>query len=616
MATAYELVRDVMTTEERARVERDVLKRLLEEEMLEPIYTYDHNNVYQWHRTILQTALALEREDLIDWSFGYGAFSPENQPEHRSLRRIAATHFKPDGAFWELCSGYHLYPMSAFCEVAILSHNLSTMDPKRFPAEQYDYSSTATEGGRAIDAALEWFLSMSMPDRTVTVIGDSTKPRAGMADYDLTAEVGYRYFDIRAIGDYDALRAGQRSWVGLLYGAPRIVQGYTPYTSSYLSSGWLSLRNEWNGNRFWVGLNGMIPGGGHQHADRLTFTHYSHGKLLALEKATPYNESVTRILGTLSPSHNTVTVGKESSKQGEALKGDEIPEVRYFYGGPSLKYGEVHADKVYGETTAYRRSVAVVEDVALDCFRVVGGSPHDWMVHHAGGPPKLSIPMEPATFEPKDWLTNGTDNVLRGTTADAWNAQWRVDDVNSRVTLLGSGGTTIYQLQTYPLDNAVVTDKTPPCETLCVRREDDAPFVAVWDAWKDAPTVKNIRQAADNAQAVMLTTATHTYRVLFGAGHATFADGTTLSSDGAFALMRDTEAAVLVGGTTFEAGTTAGGLGLHLDAKATVSAERRGRTVTIDTTGDIQYDTVGGRDRYRDAPNVKVTIDGSLWPCG
>jgi MoxR-like ATPase len=81
-----------------------------------------------------------------------------------------------------------------------------------------------------------------------------------------------------------------------------------PFTSSQLSSGWVSLRNEWQGNRAWIGLNALIPGGGHQHADRLTLLSYQQGQLLALEKATPYNESVTRNLGTLSPSHSTVTV--------------------------------------------------------------------------------------------------------------------------------------------------------------------------------------------------------------------------------------------------------------------------------------------------------------------
>ena len=39
----------------------------------------------------------------------------------------------------------------------------------------------------------------------------------------------------------------------------------------------------------------------------------------------------------------------------------------------------------------------------------------------------------------------------------------------------------------------------------------------------------------------------------------------------------------------------------------------RDRTVTLETAGDIQYDTWGGRDHYRPAPPVKVTFAGTLW---
>ena len=45
--------------------------------------------------------------------------------------------------------------------------------------------------------------------------------RSGLDSYTMTAEVRYRYFEVRAVGDYDALRQGKRSWLGLLYGAPR-----------------------------------------------------------------------------------------------------------------------------------------------------------------------------------------------------------------------------------------------------------------------------------------------------------------------------------------------------------------------------------------------------------
>ena len=55
--------------------------------------------LYAWHRTTLQVDLALEREDLLDWCFGYETWTPEKEPEHRSLQRLLARHFKPDGAF-------------------------------------------------------------------------------------------------------------------------------------------------------------------------------------------------------------------------------------------------------------------------------------------------------------------------------------------------------------------------------------------------------------------------------------------------------------------------------------------------------------------------------------
>jgi hypothetical protein len=243
LAIAYELLRDRMPRARRERFERVVLKRMLDDVMFEPIYKADHNNVYQWHRTILQVALALEREDLIDWVFGYGAFDPQHQPEHRSIRRLAVTHFKPDGAYWEMCSGYHLYPLHFFCELAVLSHNLVRMDPKRFPADRYDLTDRNSPAGKAISNALHWFMSMALPDRTMPTIGDSMSPRAGMDDYYTTAEVGYRYYDLKEVGDYESFRKARRQWFALLYGAPEIVKHELPYASSYLSSGWVSLRN-------------------------------------------------------------------------------------------------------------------------------------------------------------------------------------------------------------------------------------------------------------------------------------------------------------------------------------------------------------------------------------
>jgi hypothetical protein len=611
LAQAYELLRDSMTAEQRARFEKVVLQRMLDDVILERIYTMDWNNVYQWHRTIVQTALALEREDLIDWSFGYGPFDPEREPEHRSLCRLVEKHFLPDGAYWELCSGYHLYPVHFFCEFAVLSRNLSKMDPVRFPPGKYDMTDSGAPSGTVLRNALHWFVSLAMPDRSMPTVGDSMAPRAGMDSYFPTAEVGYRFFDLRAVGDYENLRKGNRSWGALLYGAPEIVQHPSHDTSSYLSSGWVSLRNRWRDNDVWVGLNALQPGGGHQHADRLTLVTYAHGKLLALEKATPYNENGTRVLGTYAQSHNTVIVDRVTQKQGESLKSAEIPHVALFHAGPVARFAELRADNLYPQTSIYRRSVALIEDVIVDVFCVEGGATHDWMLHHAGGPPAFSLPMQDGVFEPREWLYNGTSRIRTARTDAQWTAQWTVDDVTSRLTMLDAPGTSVFGLETYPVDNAVITPDSPPCQTLCVRRENDVPFVAVWDAWKNEPNLQRVTRGTCDAS-LRIQTTSHTYFVLSGAGESRFEDGVELISDAPLSVVRDNDALAMVCGTRLELRRKDKALRVTVSAPATVSAEWNTEGWHADTHAPIQYDTYGGIDHPRTPPEVRVTLESDL----
>lgn len=612
LAQTYELLRDRMTPEQRAMVEVHAIQRLLDDVMFEPIYLYDHNNVYQWHRTILQAALALEREDLIDWSFGYGAFSREAVPEHRSMNRILATHFNADGAFWELASGYHLYPVNHLCEYAVLSHHVSQMDPERFPPDQYDLTVRESTGGKVIHGALTWFLSMAMPDRTMTIIGDSTKSRSGMENYVSTAEVGYRYFDIKAVGDYARFREGARTWDGLLYGAPEIVWHDLPFTSANLSSGWVSLRQDWKGNRVWAGLNALIKGGGHQHADHLSLTHFAHGELLALEKSVPYNEQNLRELGTQTPAHNTVTVDFQSGPQGEALTPEQTPVIAYFHAGPVAQFAEVHGDKLYPQASVYRRSVALVEDLIVDCFRVAGGETHDWIMNHAGSAPTLSLPVEPGEFTPAAWIAGGSGKVLTTSTGELWTAQWPVAGVTSRLTMLGAPSTRVFALETYPLDNAVITPAFPPTQTLCVRRQNQAPFLAVWDSWKEKPNLQSVEVALNRTDALRLSTTDHIYCLAFGPGVAEYGDGLRIESDAAFTLVRDRDAVTLVHGTVLTISGTKGSSTLRLNIPATISMEWSTAVPEVRLAGDISHDTFGGEDHPRSVPFVTHTLEGDL----
>lgn len=612
LARAYELLRAHMTPAQRTRFEHVVLERMLQDVMLEPSYRTDSNNTYQWHRTIVQTALALERADLIDWSFGFGSASPERLPEHRSIRRILATHFRADGAFRELCSGYHLYPVHALCEFAMVSRGLAQMDPKRFPPAQYDLTSPDNPQGRVIKRALTWFIDMAMPDRTMPTVGDSMAPRAGMDDYYACAEVGYRFFGLKAVGDYEQFRKGSRSWAALLYGAPEIRQEPTPFTSSYLSSGWVSLRNEWQSNRVWIGLNALEPGGGHQHADRLTLLSYSHGQLLALEKATPYNETVTHDLARLSPMHNTVTVDETSQKPGASLTGAEIPKVTCFFASPMAQIAQLDADHLYPQTQEYRRTVVLVEDIYVDQFTVRGGKTLDWMFHHTGDAPELSLPLKEQTFAPASWLAIGVPSALVGRTDGTWESRWQINDVTSRLTMLGAPATEVWALQTYPVDQAVITKDHPACQSLCVRRHGDSSFVAVGDAWSDKPNLQGVGQG-DSTNSVRLKTRSNTYYLLLGAKHARFDDGVTLNTDAAALIVRNHDAFVLCSGTTAQIDTPQGSLKIALQTKGSMAAEFARGTVTYETGEDIQYETIGGENYNRQNNPRYVQFDGNLW---
>ncbi len=612
LTQAYELVRNRMEESARKRVETSVITRMLNDIMLEPTYKYDHNNVYQWHRTIVQAALALEREDLIDWSFGRGDFDPEHQPEHRSMRRILGKHFKPDGAYWELCSGYHLYPVFHLCEFAVLSHHLAQMDPARFPADQYDLTRNDSEGGQVIFNALHWFLSLAMPNRRMPTVGDSMLPEAGLEDYYATAETGYRFFGIKEIGDIATLRGGQRSWFALLYGAPEITQQPTAFQSANLSSGWVSLRGEWAGNRVWAGLNALEAGGGHQHADRLNLLTYSHGQKLLLEKATPYNESAMRDLGTLTPMHNTVTVDEGSQKQGETLSPEERPKVVRCFDSTTLHYAEVDGSHIYPQAKVYRRAVAVIEDLIIDRFEVRGAGTTNWMAHHAGGRPELSVTAAPATFEPKVWLQNGTENTVRAQSSVAWEARWKVGDVNSRLTMGGGADTEIYLLDTYPVANAVITPQDPPCASLCARRHGDSVFLAVWDAWLEHPNLQGV-EVGDRDGTLKIRTASDTWYVLFGAGPARFSDGVILDGNAEFMLLRGRQSAAWINGTHMSADTPDGRIEIRADSACNLEVVHSGETVALTCSAPVAFDTKGGENQAR-ATGARAQYSGNLWP--
>jgi hypothetical protein len=223
--------------------------------------------------------------------------------------------------------------------------------------------------------------------------------------------------------------------------------------------------------------------------------------------------------------------------------------------------------------------------------------------------------MAEGSFEPADWLYNGTNRVWTAAPDTAWDARWTVGDVTSRLTMLGAAGTQVYGIETYPVDNAVVTPNDPPCQSLCVRRKDDAPFLAVWDAWRGAPNLRSVI-AEGGRESLVITTAANVYHVLFGPGETRFADGFEMQTDAALCVVRNADAVTMGGGTQLRLTCPEGTLEIAADAPVSVLAQRRDGSAALDTAAPIQYDTYGGRDHVRDASQVKAVCTGDLWRKG
>ena len=99
---------------------------------------------------------------------------------------------------------------------------------------------------------------------------------------------------------------------------------------------------------------------------------------------------------------------------------------------------------------------------------------------------------------------------------------------------------------------------------------------------------------------------------MFG-GEAAFPDGVTVATDGVFALYRASGAVMFAGGTFAAVSAPEGTLRVSSDGPASISAECAGGVATLDVSGNVQYDTWGGVDHYREPSAVSVVIEGTLW---
>jgi len=625
LATAYELLRSVeglFSDEEDDAIREKLLKHWADSVFrVEADSSLRHNGMYSYLSAVALVGCAIENTDYIDWAFGRRAYSPDKRPEHRSLAWLTDNNYRDDGSFWGLCSAYHLYALGPNCRALVLGHRLSRQMPRLFPPEIYDELSPRNPRSRALRRAIKWFTAQSFPDLTMAPFGDKGG-RVSLATYPLTAEIGYRYLGLDEAGSYRTLRAGTRGLTGLIYGADRIVEKPAPYRSAHLASAYVALKRETDGNRLYAGLNALQPGSGHQHGDRLNLITYSCDRMLTGEKRTHYHDPDQRVYSGASYGHNTVTVDETSQVHGNHLKGDRIPRIATVLDLPAGQVAEAHGDKIYSQTSVYRRIVCQFEEYVLDIFDVRGGKVHDWFFHGVGEEPMFSIPMvSRSRFKPALYVVRGEADYKTGAANETFTATWRIPadanskhagrrrDVFSRVTMAGVPGQSAFALSTFP---------DPGKHTLMVRRQGvDAPFVAVHEAFFDAPAATNVRTLLGGAvAAVEILHANGGRRLAVFQADSTNAE---LTLKGRFGVLElDSEdrlrSLLLVQGNELRRN----GFQLKTDRDVSLSITLDARHAQLVSSPPIGFETLEGVPHYRTGQGVTVsmTIPASLSPTG
>ena len=616
LSEAYELLRleeGLFTAEEHLRIRQDLLQHWADAVFrVEEDSSPRHNGMFAYLSSVAMVGCAIESTDYVDWAFGRRDYASERRPDHCGIRWLTRNNYLADGGFWGLCSAYHLYALGPNCRALVLGHRLSRQMPHLFPPQIYDELDSGNSSYRAVRRAIKWFTAQTFPDLSVAPTGDMGG-RASLASYPLTAEIGYRYLDIDETGSYRVLREGDRGLTGLLFGAEIILEKPVSYQSANLSSGYVALKREAGGNRRYAGLNALLPGSGHAHADRLNLITYSHDRMLTGEKRTRYEDPDQRIYSGASYAHNTVTVDEVSQVHGDRLASEQVPRIHTFVDLPAGQVAEAHGDRVYAQTDIYRRILVQFDPYLLDIFHVQGGNIHDWIYHGIGDAPQIGLAMKEKTgFEPAEYVTRGQPEYREGLAEATFQATWRVPpepesgnganrkDAFNRVTVSGSPGQTAFLLNTYP---------DPGRHSLMVRhRETEAPFVAVHEAYIEKPVVTDVRTLpGDAAAAVHIAHADGGGRqAIYGSGSGP--DGLML--DGRFAsVSRDASgqprSIILVHATEFNCR----GIRLRSERPVTLSAVFDGDTIRMVSCPPVAYQTLGGEPMYNTGPDVDVCIE-------
>lgn len=628
---AYELVRNAgfLSEPEKRRIEDRFIRVICDKAIMDDEYRRDHNNIPHFQGTVIHAGIAIGEPRYLEFGFGYGDYAPERRPEHRSLAYIAGNHFKDDGAHIDVCSGYHLYAATPFYRNLYIGHNLSQNAPESFPPEIFDYFSQKHPRSSSIRGVARWASAMATFDGILPTVGDSMAATASCMTYDPFGEIAYRYCGFSELGLEEPIIQGERPDNALIVGLPTIETKEIETRSANLSSGYAVLKR----NGIYTALNALIPGGGHQHADRLNLILYTNERLMGMEKATPYNDMSLRGHCTFSWAHNTVVVDRTSQPQGERLQPEQVPRVTAFLDHPKAGVMRAEGNRLYESTSLYSRTVVQVGSILVDFFHVKGGETHDFVYHNYGETFLTDVTLAKSTeaFDTPDYVLGGKKSFESAAVEKNVRATWSFPAVPDSVyptrhtpaamslTLLSpeSAGlkTTVCHLLTQPFE-----PHNPLTHTFLARREGpENTFVSVFESTLgDArPTVQDAvwQQLPDGASEVRLTLRDETIVLLVRQNGET-TRGTSLTTDGQYAAVAYPHDGSAPNWIVLGAGRQldAQGVKIELDQTATaVLVRETERRWSASVYEPVQYITRASGNEYPASRTVsgRVRFEGS-----
>ena len=462
----YDLVRDAMPEEERARFETNVLKGAASVIRRNQA---GKSNWQSWHNAaLLGAGLLTGDKELVDLAIdGPGGFKFQM---HESVT--------PDGAWFEGAWGYHFY----------------ALNPLLMTREMAQRAGIALPEASALKRMLDAPLACAFPDGTLPDFNDSgyTSLASEASYYD----IGYRLFgDARYL---TVTKGRPRGLESLLWGAEHLDGGTaTPLGSELLESAGVAILRV-AGSDHTLAVKFGPHGGGHGHFDKLSFISYANGARQAADPGTQaYGAKSHATWDKTTIAHNTISVDgrQQAQSTGRLLEWNPGPKATEIRLSAGPVYAGVELERTLVHTAEYTLDIAEA--------RSVDGAVHlfDWMYHNFGSI-DTTLPLKPYLGIPQ---SNGYEHLTQARAADIgdeWMLTFAQERSNLRLRMLGAPGTTVVT------GKGLGPDLREPVPFAMARRMGTAArFVAVYEPYREAPVVRSIVESVSGEFVVMLADA-------------------------------------------------------------------------------------------------------------